>query len=72
MLNCWKLEPSSRPSFSELVSLLSQFLEAMVGYMDAFTFEKQDKGSIAMEPFSESRAHNSEDISSVIHAETMM
>lgn len=68
MLNCWKLEPNTRPSFSDLVSMLSQFLEAMVGYMDAFAFEKQeDKSSIVKVPLSENK-----DISSDIHVETIM
>ena len=70
MLNCWKLEPNARPTFSDLVSLLSQFLEAMVGYMDAFAFEKQeDKSSIVKVP---STKNISEDISSDICAETVM
>jgi hypothetical protein len=73
MHNCWKLDPNSRPSFSELVSLLSQFLEAMAGYMDAFTFEKQeDESSKVKAPSSENIAYNSEDISSDVHAETVM
>ena len=71
MLNCWKLDPSSRPSFSELVSLLSQLLEAMVGYMDAFTLEKlEDKGSVTKVVSCENQAYNSEVISSDIHVET--
>ena len=73
MHNCWKLDPSSRPSFSELVSLLSQYLEAMAGYMDAFTFEKQEnKSSKVRVPSSEDTPYNLEDISSDIHAETVM
>ena len=34
MLNCWQLEPDSRPTFSNLVDLLSQKLETMANYMD--------------------------------------
>ena len=72
MLNCWNLEPNARPSFSDLVSLLSQFLEAMVGYMDAVAFEKQEDNSIVKLPSSENKTNNSDDISSNICAETVM
>ena len=34
MLNCWQLEPNSRPTFSNLVDLLSQKLETTADYMD--------------------------------------
>lgn len=34
MLNCWQLEPDGRPTFSNLVDLLSQKLETMANYMD--------------------------------------
>ena len=38
MQHCWELDPTSRPSFSDLVSSLSQSLEAMAGYMDVGAF----------------------------------
>ena len=38
MLQCWKENPEERPSFSELVSNVSQKLEAVAGYMDVVMF----------------------------------
>ena len=40
MLQCWELEPDLRPSFSNLVESVSNFLENMVGYMDISAFTK--------------------------------
>ena len=34
MLRCWEFEAKNRPTFSILVSSLSQSLEAMADYMD--------------------------------------
>ena len=38
MLQCWESQPENRPTFSSIVSSLSQSLEAMAGYMDIGTF----------------------------------
>ena len=43
------MEPKSRPTFSDLVSSLSQSLEAMVGYMDVGAFGQVDRGTRASE-----------------------
>ena len=45
MLQCWKLELEKRPSFSNLVSSLSQSVEAMAGYMDVFAFSGRESDS---------------------------
>ena len=66
MLDCWKLEPDSRPSFSDLVPLLSEFLEVMIGYMDAFVPDKDDHESSII------KVSLSENILSDICAETIM
>ena len=38
MLQCWEFEADTRPTFSAIVETLSQFLEAMVEYMDIGAF----------------------------------
>ena len=40
MLKCWHGDPEERPTFLELVSLMSQTLESLAGYMDVSTFGK--------------------------------
>ena len=40
MFKCWQGDPEERPTFSELVSLMSQTLESLAGYMDVSTFGK--------------------------------
>lgn len=47
MLQCWEFEPEMRPTFSSIVVSLSQFLEAMVDYMDISTFANWSTGSTA-------------------------
>ena len=40
MLKCWQGDPEEQPTFSELVSLMSQTLESFTGYMDVSTLGK--------------------------------
>ena len=49
MQHCWELDPESRPSFSDLVSSLSQTLEAMAGYIDIGTFGQLQVHESALE-----------------------
>lgn len=38
MSKCWRVDPNERPTFPELVSLMSQILATLAEYMDVFTF----------------------------------
>ena len=37
-MQCWELEPVNRPTFANIVSVLSDSLQAMAGYLDIGTF----------------------------------
>ena len=38
MYKCWHADPKERPTFSELVSSMTQNLEGLAGYMHVLTF----------------------------------
>ena len=38
MYKCWYMDPDKRPTFSELVSMMSQNLASLAGYLDVCTF----------------------------------
>ena len=38
MMHCWEFEPINRPRFADIVSMLSDSLEAMAGYMEFGAF----------------------------------
>ena len=38
MSKCWPADPKDRPTFSELVSSMSQTLASLADYMDVLTF----------------------------------
>ena len=37
MLNCWKDEPSARPSFSEIVSILDRLAGINISLLDSYS-----------------------------------
>ena len=45
MSKCWHVDPSERPTFSELVSSMSQTLASLADYMDVFTLGKMEAQS---------------------------
>ena len=40
MFKCWHADSNERPTFSELVCLMSQTLASMAGYLDVLTFDE--------------------------------
>ena len=38
MSKCWYMDPEKRPTFSELVNMMSQNLATLAGYLDVCTF----------------------------------
>ena len=42
MLECWKTKPDTRPSFTELDTYLSSWLEDMAGYLQVAEDENSD------------------------------
>ena len=42
MLQCWEMEPDSRPSFSDLVKTISTSLEEMSDYLHVGAFTDLD------------------------------
>ena len=45
MSKCWHMDSNERPTFSELVSSMSQILASLADYMDVFTFGEREAQS---------------------------
>ena len=45
MFKCWHVDPKERPTFSELVSLMSQTLENLAGYTHLSAFSMSEAHS---------------------------
>ena len=40
MFKCWYMDPNKRPTFSELVNMMSQNLASLAGYLDVCAFSE--------------------------------
>ena len=45
MSKCWHVDPNERPTFSELVTSMSQILSSLADYMDVYTFGETEAQS---------------------------
>ena len=45
MSKCWHMDSNERPTFSELVTSMSQLLASLADYMDVFTFGEREAQS---------------------------
>ena len=61
MLKCWDSEPQSRPTFSDIVTSLSQSLEAMADYLDISAFSNELEHNLDADQPSEAEAVIKED-----------
>ena len=47
ILQCWEFEAINRPGFADIVSALSESLEAMAGYLDIGAFSGETTVTVA-------------------------